>query len=134
VDIPDDIVVFADKQRLQQAFLNLVKNAVESVGGNGEVSIVARIHAPTAADDQDNCRIGGTSVDITIKDNGTGITPELLPRIFDPFFTTKDVGRGMGLGLFIVYQIIEEHEGCISVSSEAGTGTTFVIRLPLQQG
>jgi signal transduction histidine kinase len=54
-----------------------------------------------------------------------------LSRIFDPFFTTKDVGHGMGLGLFIVYQIIEEHEGCITASSTEEIGTTFFIRLPL---
>jgi len=135
VDIPDDIVVFADRQRLQQAFLNLAKNAVEAVGESGEVSIVARSHAPAAHEqDAPECRIEGPSVDIAIKDSGPGIAPEALPRIFDPFFTTKDVGQGMGLGLFIVYQIVEEHEGCISASSAAGAGTTFVVRLPLQQG
>jgi two-component system NtrC family sensor kinase len=136
LDIPDDIVVFADKQRLQQAFLNLVKNAVEAVGKNGAVSIVARSHTALATGEEEagDCRVEGPSVDITIKDSGPGIAPEVLPRIFDPFFTTKDVGHGMGLGLFIVYQIIEEHEGCISASSAAGAGTTFLVRLPLQQG
>lgn len=136
MDIPDDIVVFADRQRLQQAFLNLVKNAVEAAGESGEVSIVARRYTPTGDEEDEahspDCRVDGPSVDITIHDSGTGIAPEVLPRIFDPFFTTKDVGRGMGLGLFIVYQIIEEHEGCISASSAAGAGATFLIRLPLQ--
>jgi signal transduction histidine kinase len=62
------------------------------------------------------------------------MSAECLSRIFDPFFTTKDVGHGMGLGLFIVYQIIEEHGGCISASSTDGQGTTFFIRLPLASG
>ena len=54
------------------------------------------------------------------------------PKIFDPFFTTKDVGKGSGLGLFIVHEIIEEHDGCIAVDSEPGKGTTFLIRLPVK--
>jgi signal transduction histidine kinase len=71
-------------------------------------------------------------VDILIRDNGAGIPAEILPKIFDPFFSTKDVGKGSGLGLYIVYEIIEEHDGCIAVSSEPGKGTTFLIRLPVK--
>ncbi|HLP25147.1 MAG TPA: ATP-binding protein, partial [Acidobacteriota bacterium] len=67
---------------------------------------------------------------IEVRDDGQGIAPEVLPRVFDPFFTTKDVGQGMGLGLFIVFEIIEEHAGCIAVRSEPGKGTTFLVRLP----
>ena len=54
----------------------------------------------------------------------------MLPRIFDPFFTSKEVGKGSGLGLFIVYEIIEKHGGSIAVRSLPGKGTTFIIRLP----
>jgi two-component system, NtrC family, sensor kinase len=73
-------------------------------------------------------------VEISIRDDGPGIAPEILPRIFDPFFTTKDVGKGMGLGLFIVHQIVEEHDGAIAVTSEPGQGTAFRIRLPATGG
>jgi signal transduction histidine kinase len=62
-----------------------------------------------------------------------GIPAELLPKIFDPFFTTKDVGKGSGLGLFIVQEIVEEHGGCIGVNSEIGKGTTFLVRLPARE-
>jgi signal transduction histidine kinase len=72
-------------------------------------------------------------VEIEVRDSGHGIPPEVLPRIFDPFFTTKDVGKGSGLGLFIVYEIIEEHGGCIAVESEPQHGTAFFIRLPLKE-
>ena len=67
---------------------------------------------------------------MSIADDGPGIAAEVLPRIYDPFFTTKDVGKGMGLGLFITHEIIEEHDGCLAVTTGAGVGTTFHIRLP----
>ena len=137
IDIPEDIVIPADRQRLQQAILNLVKNAVESAGERGKVSISARKHIPSEKPESNpdlfpGCHTEANAVDITVKDNGHGIPPEILPRIFDPFFTTKDVGKGMGLGLFIVHEIIEEHDGCISVNSAPDQGTSFNIRLPLQ--
>lgn len=145
LDIPDGIVVFADKQRLQQAFLNLIKNAVDSIVGQGVVTIRAwRVPVSSmGTEDSDACPypqfkgkcadmypVNVDSVDIAICDTGDGIPPEVLPKIFDPFFTTKDVGKGSGLGLFIVHEIIEEHDGCMGVDSEVGKGTTFLIRLP----
>ena len=68
---------------------------------------------------------------ITISDTGQGISPENMKRIFEPFFTTKPVGQGTGLGLSLVYGIIEKHRGKISVDSEIGRGTTFRIVLPI---
>lgn len=138
VDIPADIVVFADKQRLQQAFLNLIKNAMEVFNGEGTILISARRRKSREGDEDgriffSGCRVEGDSVDITVMDNGPGIASDILPRIFDPFFTTKDVGQGLGLGLFIVYEIVDEHNGCISVSSEIGKGATFLVRLPAER-
>ena len=138
IDIPEDIVLLADKQRLQQAFLNLIKNAVEAVGEEGAVQIMAHPCQPETGPGQGSafftdCHIHENAVDVSISDTGHGIAPEILPRIFDPFYSTKDVGKGMGLGLFIVYQIVDEHDGCISVNSEVGKGTSFLIRLPLQE-
>jgi signal transduction histidine kinase len=70
---------------------------------------------------------------IRISDNGQGIPETIISRIFDPFFTTKDVGKGTGLGLSLSKAIIDQHHGTVSVSSNIGVGTTFEIRLPLQQ-
>jgi two-component system, NtrC family, sensor kinase len=132
--IPIDLVVEADKHRLVQILLNLIRNALEAIGPQGKVAILARRHEPddTSPDDPglEECR-GKPAIDIRIRDNGHGIPAATLPRIFDPFFTTKDVGKGMGLGLFIAYRIVEEHGGCIAVHSEVGAGTTFIVRLPL---
>ncbi|MCL4456496.1 MAG: HAMP domain-containing histidine kinase [Nitrospirae bacterium] len=144
IDIPDDIVIFADKQRIQQAFLNLIKNALESISDEGGVFIKAQKHrAIDKVNDETGifnymkyrgkCTLEEDTVDIEIKDTGAGIPHELLPKVFDPFFTTKDVGKGSGLGLFIVHEIIEEHDGCIAVDSEAGKGTAFLIRLPIKE-
>jgi two-component system, NtrC family, sensor kinase len=129
VDVADDLSVFADRQRLQQALLNLVRNGLEA---GKTVSISAR--GPLPAYNDPDIADGIQVVEISIRDDGPGIAPEILPRIFDPFFTTKDVGKGMGLGLFIVHQIVEEHGGAIAVTSEPGQGTAFRIRLPATGG
>jgi len=154
LDVPDDITILADKQRIQQVFLNLIKNGIDSIPGEGTVSIRAREHQ--AKDENklcDDTRFRGRctgeclseqdTVDIEIEDTGAGIAPEVLPKIFDPFFTTKDsgkssdrglfVGKGSGLGLYIVEEIINEHGGCIAVDSTPGKGTCFLIRLPFKE-
>ncbi|MCD4755240.1 MAG: HAMP domain-containing histidine kinase, partial [Deltaproteobacteria bacterium] len=82
-------------------------------------------------------RIVTRSVDgyaeIKISDTGKGIPEENLSKIFDPFFTTKEVGKGTGLGLNVVYNIIEKHNGTIDAESMVGKGTTFTIRIPVQK-
>ncbi|MDK9725632.1 MAG: HAMP domain-containing histidine kinase [Sterolibacteriaceae bacterium MAG5] len=135
IDIPEELTLAGDKQRLQQVILNLVRNAVEAVEGAGEVVLQAR---PVAAGSTSppgrmvfgQCPERGAAVEIEVRDDGHGIAAEVLPKIFDPFFSTKEVGRGLGLGLFIVFEIIEEHGGCIAVASEPGCGTAFFLRLP----
>jgi len=138
VAVPAEITLPGDRQRLQQVFLNLVKNAVEAVPPeSGRVVISAR-RVPAGATQQTDAALvvhgagspGGDVIEIGVRDNGPGIPPEIGKKIFDPFFTTKDVGKGSGLGLFVVYEIVEEHDGAIAVGSAAGGGTVFTIRLP----
>jgi two-component system, NtrC family, sensor kinase len=146
ISIPEDIVIFADKQRIQQAFLNLIKNAIDAISPN-EGTIIIKAVKRRAMDDleddekigisnylkfQGKCTLDQDTVDIEIQDTGSGIPLEIVSKIFDPFFTTKDVGKGSGLGLFIVHEIIEEHDGCMAVDSQPGKGTRFLIRLPLK--
>jgi len=117
--VPDDLVLQLDAQRMQEAFLNLFMNAVQSIENfPGQIKVEAMMDK------------GGRRAIITVEDTGKGITKEDLGRIFDPFFTTKEVGAGTGLGLSIVYGIIEQHHGTITASSKEGEGTRFIIRLP----
>jgi signal transduction histidine kinase len=133
VDIPADLEVPGDRQRLQQVFINLLNNALEALGAQGEIAIVAGLgtaHPESGKLVFGHCPAQAGSIDISVSDNGAGIPAAVLPRIFDPFFTTKEVGQGVGLGLFIVFEIIEAHGGCIAVDSEPGQGTSFRMRLP----
>lgn len=118
VNIPEEISLFADKQRLQQALLNLIKNGIDAIAEEGKVSVSAHYIK------------NNESVVIEIADTGAGMDSEMVRNIFDPFFTTKVSSKGYGLGLFIVHNMIEEHKGSIMVDSEPGFGTVFTIELP----
>jgi PAS domain S-box-containing protein len=111
--------VVGDSHQLQQVFLNIVNNAYDAVRDTGRS---ARIEISSA--------VAGPFVEISFRDNGTGISdPE---RIFDPFFTTKDVGKGTGLGLSICYGIVREHGGEILCrNNHDSEGATFTVRLPI---
>lgn len=104
-------------QQINQVFMNLLVNAAHAIEGHGVITV------RTWQENQ--------HVYVSIQDTGKGIAPENLTRIFEPFFTTKPVGKGTGLGLSICYDIIHKHGGDIHVTSELGTGTTFVVKLPL---
>jgi signal transduction histidine kinase len=121
VDIPEHCWIVADKQRIEQAILNIVKNSIDAMPDEGSIVI-------SAAEEPEAGRI-----ELKIRDTGFGIEPAVIKRIFEPFFTTKDEGKGSGLGLFVAREIVEEHEGVIEVSSIPGTGTTFTIRLPMKE-
>lgn len=111
--------ITSDAAQLQQVFLNIINNAVDAIDRDGEVTITTQFDTH------------GRHVQILISDTGPGISEENLDQIFDPFFTTKDPGKGTGLGLSISYQIIEILGGKISVTSEIGKGSTFIISLPV---
>lgn len=103
--------------QLDQVFMNLLSNAFDALGDNGEVRI------DTADDDEQG-------VVIRFRDNGPGMPPEIRRRIFDPFFTTKPPGKGTGLGLSVSFRIVEAAGGTMVCDSEPGRGTTFTIHLP----
>lgn len=139
-EIPEDLNITADRQRLQQVFINLIHNAILSADSGVCITIKARrcntmpVSVPANLQligDPDSCKT--PKVEIEISDTGKGIPAEMLPNIFVPFFTTRGLGRGIGLGLYIVQDIIKQHNGCIAVDSRVGVGTRFLIYLPYQE-
>lgn len=117
-NIPSDIIIIGDPQRLRQVFWNLLINAAQAIYNGGMITISAATGAG----------IDGDEVTVRFSDSGMGIDGEHIEHIFDPFFTTKP--SGTGLGLAIVYRIIEDHSGTIDVKSELGKGTAVIINLP----
>jgi two-component system NtrC family sensor kinase len=108
-----------DQAQVQQMLLALAMNALEATPEGGRVTIGARPDPEGIA--------------LFVADTGSGIPADHLDRIFEPFFTTKEAGKGVGLGLAVVYGIVNRHHGRIDVESEPGRGTTFTARLPLAQ-
>jgi len=110
--------VVCQPQQISQVIMNLLMNAAHSIRGkDGLITLAATL--------------AGSTIEISVTDNGCGIPPEQLEKIFEPFFTTKEVGRGTGLGLAISRDIIRKHGGELLVESRDDSGTTFTVRLPV---
>lgn len=119
LEIEDDLPeVLVDPVELEQVMVNLIHNSFHALPNGGEIRI--------------SCRREGGEVMIETRDNGAGIQPHYLDRIFEPFFTTKLVGEGTGLGLSVVYGIVQSWGGQIKAESEPGRGTKIIIRIPLR--
>lgn len=114
------MLVSGNEGKLHQVFVNIIQNSIHAIGSDGLIAI--------KTDVQDGDAI------IEISDNGCGISKKVMKRIFDPFFTTKESGKGSGLGLSISYNIVVEHGGQLSYTSNVGMGTKATIRLPLWSG
>lgn len=115
--------------QLNQVFMNLISNAIDALEEAAEEKpdTLLKIYVRTELAENDRVRV-------RISDTGLGISPEVKERMFQQFFTTKKIGKGTGLGLFIVYKIlVENHRGILQCESEPGKGTEFIIELPVQQ-
>lgn len=116
-DFPDEIILsYCDNNQIQQAVLAILMNAIEAMKDGGEL----------------NVSIGLTNfiIELKIKDNGCGISSDVIPYIFEPFYSNKKDGKGVGLGLSVAYGIVEAHKGKISVNSTVGVGSEFIITIP----
>jgi signal transduction histidine kinase len=110
--------------QLNQVFMHIISNAIDELLADDKLSKrEISIQTETIEENQ---------IKVQIRDNGSGIAPEIKDKIFDPFFTTKPVGKGTGMGLAICYQIVEKHQGKIEVISEPSQGTDFIITLPVK--
>lgn len=143
--------VFGDEGQLKQVFLNLIKNAMEAVGKDGQIQIVTRIitdfhlieaspRMSKAGEGQPGSKVGGKPAlacpkrgmaAVEIRDNGSGISRDDMDRIFTPFFTTKPKGSGLGLALSL--KIIKEHGGHLKIDSTPGAGTTVIVYVPIAE-
>ena len=117
--------VLLDAEQVRQMLVNLVQNGIDAVeansaaGGMGEVTLSAGLSE------------GRDLAVLRVKDSGCGMPPDVLKDIFTPFYTTKQLGKGTGMGLSIVYGVVKMHAGDISVDSEVGKGTSFLVRIPI---
>lgn len=127
-----------DQPQIEQVLLNLLINAEhamtvmrpahENIGGEITISLEQSVRPARKNEDKETMR---PYWQVSIKDQGVGISPEILPKIFDPFFTTKSKGKGTGLGLAMVYGIIDSHNGFIEVSTHINNGSDFTVLLPV---
>jgi len=113
--------ILGDPSGLRQVFMNLLYNAFQSIKEAGRVELT------TLYSDADQ------AVYVRVRDTGCGIAPDVIDRIWDPFFTTKEVGKGLGLGLALTYNIVKRHGGEISVESKVDAGSQFTVRLPVSR-
>lgn len=131
---PDDLrLVDIDEVQMRQVFDNIIINALEAMPDGGLVRVRAENAVVTAKDDLPLRE--GEYIKISVHDQGGGIPEGYIQRIFDPYFTLKEMGgqKGVGLGLSIAYSIVGNHDGLITVESEAGFGTSFFIYLPVSE-
>jgi len=114
----NSMIMTGNASQLEQVFINLISNAIQSFNDDttGQITIGLAVNKENYI--------------VTIKDNGSGISSDIMPHIFEPFFTTKTSGDGIGLGLSICKAIINQHDGNITCKSAVGEGTEFIITLP----
>jgi signal transduction histidine kinase len=116
-----------NRSEIQQVLTNLITNAIHAMPNGGRIDVDVRAEHARPPEEKH-----GSPQDyavLRVRDSGTGIAPDVLPKIFDPFFTTKDVGQGTGLGLSVAYGIVRDHGGWITVNTRLGEGTTFSVYL-----
>ena len=114
---PGTPLVSFDSQQMRQVIINLIKNALEAMPQGGQLSLATKVQPP--------------HLEVRVSDTGQGMPPEVKANIFQPYFTTKETGTGLGLA--ITQNILQEHGGSIAVDSAPGQGTTFTLKILLEE-
>ncbi len=128
-------LILADATQMQQVLMNLCTNAAYAMREKGgSLDIDLNDVGVSPSDGNPSGIAPGHYVKLTVRDTGSGMSPEVMDKIFDPFFTTKKLGEGTGLGLSVVHGIVKQHDGYIKVISEPGKGSTFTVYFPLISG
>ena len=124
---PDNLpLVMGNPSQLEQVFINIALNAFDAMPDGGDFTITVK-----SKNGQTNPLDSTNFISIRLSDTGEGIPAENISSLFEPFFTTKARGAGAGLGLFVSYLIINQHNGAVEVESELDVGTTFIVKLPI---
>jgi two-component system NtrC family sensor kinase len=123
----DDVVLECDSNQIQQALIALMSNAIEAMADSSDINNSNRLGLEVTSP------AGSETVTLRVSDTGCGMSDEVKSHMFEPFFTTKSEGKGVGLGLAVVYGIVERHHGTIIVDSGEGKGTTFTLSFPIRQ-
>jgi two-component system NtrC family sensor kinase len=111
------LIIASDQAQLQQIFLNLLTNAIDAIGSGGTIEATSRC--------------SGDKIVVTIKDDGPGLSDDMLRNAFDPFFTTKEPGKGTGLGLWVSHNIITKMDGSIHVKNNFDKGAVVTVEIPI---
>lgn len=120
-EVPIPFVLYGDRNQIKQVFLNLFLNAIEAMPHGGTLTVSAEMYPHM------------NKAKVSVTDTGTGIDQSVRESLLEPFVTTKETGKGVGLGLSMVYGIITQHGGSLEIDSEENKGTTFVVSLPLEK-
>jgi signal transduction histidine kinase len=130
----ENSLIRGNTPRLCQVFINIIKNAIDAIGAKDGRITIETVNEGMPSQGKDNAiKAHGDLVVCRIMDDGEGIDKKDLQDIFKPFFTTKPQGKGIGLGLFIVHEIVKDHQGSIHVESNRGNGTIFTLIFPPHQ-
>jgi len=146
INVPDDLCLNLDKQRIQQLFINLIQNALHAGGNDVHLRVSAALcdkgvsmipeGAEVAGEKKCFSDYDGRYIEILVADDGPGIPAESLSKVFDPFYTTSHTtsehGHGAGLGLYIVQEIVREHDGCLAITSQPDKGTQVIVLFPAE--
>ena len=134
-DLLQRAMVVANRGQLEQALVNLAANARDAIRNTGTLHIsTARVEVDADSSDNYATATAGSYIELKVNDDGVGMDEATLTQVFEPYFTTKELGRGTGLGMYTIYNFVQQHGGYVWLVSDVSVGTTVSILLPVYTG